>query len=113
MSAHDGRYSNEATSFDELAWGLAGGTVSRRKALRLMGAALVGGALGSLGIGEAAADPDGCKRNGKNCKRGTQCCSGNCSSGTCAAACQPFGASCTADSQCCGGNCSSGTCQPR
>jgi hypothetical protein len=35
-------------SFDELAKGLAGGTVSRRKALRLMGAALVGGALASF-----------------------------------------------------------------
>ena len=98
-------------SFDELAIGLSSGTLSRGKALRLMGAALVGGALGSLGISEAAADQ--CKRNGKVCKKDKQCCSGNCSSGTCAAACQPFGASCTADSQCCGGNCSSGTCQPR
>lgn len=35
-------------SFDELAKGLASGTVSRGKALRLMGAALVGGALASL-----------------------------------------------------------------
>jgi hypothetical protein len=35
-------------SFDELAKGLAAGTVSRRKALRLMGAALFGGALASL-----------------------------------------------------------------
>ena len=35
-------------SFDELAMGLAEGTVSRRKALRLMGAALVGGALASF-----------------------------------------------------------------
>jgi len=35
-------------SFDELAKGLAGGTVSRRKAIRLMGAALVGGALASV-----------------------------------------------------------------
>jgi hypothetical protein len=35
-------------SFDELARELAAGTVSRRKALRLMGAALVGGALASF-----------------------------------------------------------------
>jgi hypothetical protein len=35
-------------SFDELAKGLASGTLSRGKALRLMGAALVGGALASL-----------------------------------------------------------------
>ncbi len=55
MSEHDGRYSNEATSIDELAKGLAAGTVSRRKALRLMGAALVGGALASIpGVALAA-----------------------------------------------------------
>src|SRR5688500_2504247 len=71
-------------SFDELTRGLASGTLSRRRALRLMGAALVGGTLASLGIGEAAADPPGCKRKGKNCKRDTQCCSGVCSNGTCA-----------------------------
>ena len=35
-------------SFDELARGLASGRLSRRKALKLMGAALVGGALASL-----------------------------------------------------------------
>jgi len=35
-------------SFDELAKGLASGTLSRGKALRLMGAALLGGALASL-----------------------------------------------------------------
>jgi hypothetical protein len=71
--------------FDDLARGLADGTLTRGKALRLMGAAVVGGALGSLGIGEASADPPGCKRNGKTCTRGTQCCSGNCSGGTCQA----------------------------
>src|SRR5215212_7095974 len=70
--------------FDELARGLADGSLTRGKALRLMGAALVGGSLGSLGIGEAAADAPGCKRLGKNCTRDTQCC-GNlvCPSGTC------------------------------
>jgi hypothetical protein len=76
-------------SFDELARALASGSISRRKALRLMGAALVGGTLASVGIGEAAADPPGCKRNGKKCKRDTQCCSGKCEGGTCAAACPP------------------------
>ena len=71
--------------FDDLARGLADGSVTRGKALRLMGAALVGGALGSVGIGEASADPPGCKRNGKHCTRNDQCCSGNCSGGTCQA----------------------------
>ena len=41
--------------FDELASGLASGSISRRKALRLMGAALVGGTLASIpGIAGAA-----------------------------------------------------------
>src|SRR5215208_8392491 len=71
-----------SSSFDELAIGLSSGSVSRRKALKLMGAALLGGALGSLG-GVAAADD--CKRAGKACKKNKQCCSGNCSGGTCAA----------------------------
>jgi hypothetical protein len=78
-----------ASSFDELARGLASGSISRAKALRLMGAALVGGTLASVGIGEAAAAPPGCKRNGKKCNRGEQCCSGNCQSGTCVASCIP------------------------
>ena len=37
-----------ASSFDELAVGLSSGTLSRGKALRLMGAALVGSALASV-----------------------------------------------------------------
>jgi hypothetical protein len=42
-------------SLDELSKGLASGTLSRRKALRLLGAALVGGALASIpGVGWAA-----------------------------------------------------------
>ena len=76
----------EESFFDDLARGLADGTITRAKALRLMGAALVGGTLASLGMGgEAAADPPGCKRNGKHCTRDTQCCSRNCVSGTCQA----------------------------
>jgi hypothetical protein len=98
--------------FDELATGLASGSISRRKALRLMGAALVGGTLASLGIREAAADPPGCKRNGKHCKRDTQCCSGDCSSsGTCVGllGCEPPGNPCTTNQDCCFGVCR-GTC---
>ena len=70
--------------FDDLARGLADGSITRGRALRLMGAALVGGTLGSLGIGEAAADRPGCKRLGKNCTRTDQCCGSLvCVSGTC------------------------------
>src|ERR671921_402224 len=116
--------------FDELARGLADGTLTRGKALRLMGAALVGGSLASLGIREAGADPPGCKRLGKNCTRDTQCC-GNlvCPSGTCQTPttttttsttststtpmCLPEGASCTSGgTPCCSGNCQNGFCLP-
>jgi hypothetical protein len=94
---------NRASSFDELTRGLASGTLSRGRALRLMGAALVGGTLASLGIGEAGADL--CKRAGKACKKNTQCCSGNCvnaPTGTCAA--------CPSGQVLCNGNCVSNSC---
>ena len=98
--------------FDELATGLASGSISRGRALRLMGAALVGGTLASLGIGEAAADPKGCKREGKHCTRGTQCCSGTCADGKCAAPCRLICDRCTEDSECCSGLCGiSGVCE--
>ena len=89
-------------SFDELARGLANGSVSRRRALRLMGAALVGGGLASI-PGIAWAKPN--KPEGAKCKHDHQCASGNCSSsGTCAA-CVSDGGACTADGQCCSGLC--------
>jgi hypothetical protein len=71
-----------ASSFDELAVGLSSGTLSRGKALRLMGAALVGGTLASLG-GVAAADEE-CKPLNKKCRKNHQCCSGTCTEGKCA-----------------------------
>jgi len=99
-------------SFDQLARGLASGSISRGKALRLMGAALVGGALASVGISEASADPGGCKRNGKKCKNDDQCCSENCDSvsGTCTAACGANGATCDSGTQCCSGFCQGDMC---
>jgi hypothetical protein len=114
--------------FDELARGLADGSITRGKALRLMGAALVGGTLGSLGIGEAGADPPGCKRIGKHCTRDTQCCGSLvCLSGTCqtptttttetpstttSTPCLPNGGNCTPNGQCCSGACQDGVCLP-
>ena len=95
-------------SFDELARGLASGNVTRGKALKLLGAALVGGTLASLGIREAAADPPACTPNGKDCKRDKQCCSGNCSSGgKCVGrvGCAQLGEPCTKNSDCCQGTC--------
>jgi hypothetical protein len=100
-------------SFDALATGLASGSISRGRALKLMGAALIGGTLASLGIGEAAADEE-CKPVDKKCRKNAQCCSGNCSkSGTSSfgiCACQPNDGSCSSNDQCCSGNCVNGTC---
>jgi hypothetical protein len=67
-------------SFDELARGLASGSVSRRKALRLMGAALVGGALASI-PGVAWGEPPS---GGLDCPAGrTRCTSGGSNSVCC------------------------------
>ncbi len=103
------------SSFDALAKGMASGTLSRGKALRLMGAALVGGTLTSLGIGGVAAAADLCKPTGKKCKKDNQCCSGKCEGGTCAPACTSNGATCASGSECCSGICNTtitGTCGP-
>jgi hypothetical protein len=62
-------------SFDELARGLATGNLSRGKALRLMGTALVGGVLASV---PGVAWADDCRRLGRECRRDSQCCSENC-----------------------------------
>jgi hypothetical protein len=90
-------------SFDALATGLASGSISRGRALKLIGAALVGSTLASLGIGEAAADPPGCKRTGKVCTKDKVCCSRNCSNGTCA--CKTYSSDCNNNSECCSGYC--------
>ena len=107
-------------TFDELASGLASGSISRGRALRLMGAALVGGTLASLGIREAAADEE-CKPLNKKCRKNHQCCSEVCTDGTCAACppgtklcsngqCAPV-ASCCDNADCSGcATCQSGTC---
>jgi hypothetical protein len=63
-------------SLDELAKGLATGTLSRGKAIRWMGGALLGAALASV-PGMAWADDD-CRRLGRECRRDSQCCSRNC-----------------------------------
>jgi hypothetical protein len=83
-------------SFDELAKGLANGSISRGKALRLMGAALAGGALASIpGIASASPRP---RPNGKHCKTNSQCASNNCQGGVCQASsggvCPPFTTNC-------------------
>src|ERR671921_1051794 len=63
------------SSLDELAKGLANGTLSRGKALRWMGGALLGAALASV---PGVAWADDCRRLGRECRRDSQCCSKNC-----------------------------------
>ena len=92
-------------SFDELAKGLANGEVSRRKALGLIGAALVGGTLASIPGMAWAAKPvggKGCRIAGQTrvngqctCPTGTTVCGTQCvntqtdpnNCGTCGTAC--------------------------
>jgi Stigma-specific protein, Stig1 len=62
-------------SLDELAKGLATGTLSRGKAIRWMGGALLGAALSSV---PGVAWADDCRRLGRECRRDSQCCSRNC-----------------------------------
>jgi hypothetical protein len=62
------------SSFDELARGLAHGTISRGRALCMLGAALVGGAFASIPGAAWAA----CKPLARKCTANTQCCSRNC-----------------------------------
>ncbi len=62
-------------SLDELAKGLASGTVSRGKAIRWMGGALLGAALASV---PGVAWANDCRRLGRECRRDSQCCSRNC-----------------------------------
>src|SRR5215210_1061647 len=62
-------------SLDELAKGLASGTLSRGKAIRWMGGALLGAALASV---PGVAWADGGRRLGRDCRRDSQCCSRNC-----------------------------------
>jgi hypothetical protein len=74
-------------SFDALARGLANGSISRRRAIRLLGGALLGGAVASLagvswlagdsGEAQAAPGPGGspCGNAGQSCNA-QKCCQG-------------------------------------
>ena len=96
--------------FDDLARGMADGSITRGKALKLMGAAVVGGTLTSFGVGGVAVADNECKPNGKKCRKDKQCCSGKCSGGVCAPACGSNGAVCASGTECCSGNCKDSVC---
>src|SRR5215217_920155 len=66
LSSHSGG-SSIATSLDELAKGLANGTLSRGKAIRLVGGALLGAALAYVPGVAWAACPEGQTRCGDRC----------------------------------------------
>src|SRR5215211_1888668 len=67
--------STSERSFDELAKGFANGELSRRKALRMLGGALVEGMLASV---PGAAWAVKCRPLLNKCTANTQCCSRNC-----------------------------------
>ena len=61
--------------FDRVARAVAAGR-TRRAVVRTLAGGAAGGLLALLGRGEAGANA--CRGTGKTCKRGRQCCSGNC-----------------------------------
>jgi len=104
-------FDKEATaehSFDQLARELADGTLSRRRALKLMGAALVGSVLASVpGVAWAAKPapcPSGVQKCGKNCcPDGTFICAqGKCA---CPAGTTRISNTCCQNEQVCGQSC--------
>jgi hypothetical protein len=99
MSAQDSRNMTGEHSLDDLAKGLASGNLSRRKALRMLGAAMVGGMLASI-PGVALAAP--CRRPrircaGQCCAAGVTTCQGTGRNSTCG--------SCPTGQVVCGGQC--------
>jgi hypothetical protein len=109
--------SQESTnrSFDDLARGLANGSISRRKAIKFIAATTLGGILGLSGIGTAFAKNKTCAQwcaavFGANTPAAGQCASdaahgtGLCSSSSCGPATPPSSVCCTRNSS---GNCTS------
>src|SRR5688572_21665975 len=65
--------------FDELSRTLATTTVSRRQAVRLVGAAAIGGVTALFGARGAAAHHNArCRDIGDNCRSNAECCDGVC-----------------------------------
>src|SRR5215208_973392 len=87
-------------SFDALATGLASGSISRGRALKLMGAALLGGALSFIPKVAEAAPLRKCDRAGE-CQNGSCCGRTATTDGKCCGG-GTFGVGCTAAAKGCG-----------
>jgi hypothetical protein len=79
---------SEVYSFDVLAMGMADGTITRGRALKLMGAVVLGGLGAMVGISAAAGDADARRKKGKHKRRqhtknATSMCLFSCTSGCC------------------------------
>jgi hypothetical protein len=96
-------------SFDTLTRGLANGSISRRKALRVLGASLVGSVLAAIpGVALAKPPLGTCLKEGKPCQTNTDCCSQNCETKKGKLVCGPA-VQCTGSGQ---GNCPQPANQP-
>lgn len=77
----------DARGFDNLTRGVASAESSRRSALRSFAALSLAAVLGLRGARAATAQtvaPSACTREGKECRRPDDCCSGSCERGVCA-----------------------------
>jgi hypothetical protein len=110
MPAEERNEEARESSFDELAKGLASGTISRSRALRLAGASLLGVLLGGLPM-RLAGTQTTCPYNYASCGSGRYCCGGNCVDlSTSNTNCGYCGNACPSGQTCQGGRCSSGGC---
>src|SRR3954471_6908339 len=103
--SHEGR--PEENSFDELAKGMASGAIPRGQALKLVGAALLGGTLLSIpGLAWAKPKPvTKCSKDSK-CPSGESCCSRTCTDlKTDTNNCGSCGHACVSGESCCSGTC--------
>ena len=92
--------SRESEHLDEIAKTLARGQ-GRRQVLRILGGVVLSTALGATvraGVGAAVAT---CTGSGRKCKRGKDCCSGQCKNNRCR--CSNFERRCRTNSDCCQG----------
>ena len=86
----------DSTGFDDLPRTFSRGDCTRRSAVKLLSGALLGGALASLGLGQAAA---ACKKVGAICRGNDECCAGSvCEQNRCR--CAPGRKDCNGDGRC-------------